>query len=62
MTNENYRDILEDLYDANQMLEVCQGYTQSDAPIFSTLGEVLYKLAEKYEGISLRLVGNDDYS
>lgn len=61
MTNENYGDILEDLYDANMMLEVCQGYTQADAPKISVLSDVLYKLAEKYTGIYLRLACNDDY-
>lgn len=44
-------NILDRFSDANALLEVCNGYTQAEAPDIKALGNVLYNLTVKYEEI-----------
>lgn len=55
MDNEKFRKLLDELYDANNYLEMCRGYAQSDTPCMQSLSESLYTLKDKYEGIYARL-------
>ena len=55
MDNEKFRKLVDELYDANNYLEMCRGYAQSDTPCMQALSESLYTLKDKYEGIYARL-------
>lgn len=49
-------DIIDDLFDANAMLEVCRGYTQADVPDMKALDTVLWNLTKKYGEIYEKLI------
>ena len=48
-------NILDELHDANAMLEVCRGYTQSDIPDMKALDVTLWNMVNKYENLYKRL-------
>lgn len=61
MSNKDYTDLMDDLFNANQMLEMCHGYTQSDVPNMETLSNALYELVQRYTDVYLSLATNNDY-
>ena len=61
MSNEEYVELLDDFYDTNQILEVCQGYTQSNTPQMEILSGVLFELSRRYSDLYLSLACNTDY-
>lgn len=61
MNDKDYTDLMEDLFNANQMLEMCHGYTQSDVPNMATLSNALYELVQRYTNVYLSLAANNDY-
>ncbi len=62
MKNEKMLDLMEELYNANNLLEMCRGYAQSDTPNMAALAESLYILQNKYEGIYGRLCCIDEHA
>ena len=58
MKKENYTEIMDELYVANVMLEMCRGYAISEMPCMSKLGDALYEVSEKYENIYTKLRSN----
>lgn len=61
MSNEKYAELLNNFYDTNQILEVCQGYTQSDTPQMEILSGVLFELSRRYTDLYLSFACNTDY-
>ncbi len=61
MKFEKYAELLDNFYDTNQILEVCQGYTQSDTPQMEILSGVLFELSRRYTDLYLSLACNADY-
>ena len=61
MSKKEYMDLMEKFFDANQVLEVCQGYTQADVPNIMILSNVLFELTKRYTDLYLSLVTNNDY-
>lgn len=55
MNNLEIVNVLDDLNDANAMLEVCRGYTQADEPDMKSLEVALWSTARIYESIYNRL-------
>lgn len=51
MDNKNFEEIMDAFHDANNLLEMCYGYTQSDAPVMKSLTESLYLIKLKYDSI-----------
>lgn len=51
MDNKNFVEIMDAFYDANNLLEMCYGYTQSDEPVMKSLTESLYLIKLKYDSI-----------
>lgn len=51
MNNEKFSSVIDELCAANNFLEMCRGYAQSDIPNMVALAETLYILQNKYEGI-----------
>lgn len=60
MNNEKFKDLMDEFYDANNLIELCRGYTQSDTPSIQTLSESLYTLEKKYEEIYAKLCTIDE--
>lgn len=55
MNNLEMANIKDELYDANAMLEMCRGYTQTETPDMKAMGVALWRLVEKYEDLYKRL-------
>ena len=53
-------NILDKFSDANAMLEVCNGYTQAEAPDMKVLNTVLYNLTVTYEKIYRELCDREE--
>ena len=51
MGNKNFEEIMDAFHDANNLLEMCYGYTQSDTPVMKSLTESLYLIKLKYDSI-----------
>lgn len=51
MSSIEIANILDDLHDANSMLEVCRGYTQADAPDMKALDVALWSMEKTYDRI-----------
>lgn len=51
MDNKNFEEIMDAFHDANNLLEMCYGYTQSDTPVMKSLTESLYLIKLKYDSI-----------
>lgn len=48
MNKKSYTELMDDLYEAISLLEMCQGYAQSDMPDMKALSESLYYVKRKY--------------
>lgn len=59
MNNKNFEEIMDTFHDANNLLEMCYGYTQSDTPVMNSLTESLYLIKLKYDSIYLKLSAID---
>lgn len=46
---------MDDFYNNNNFLEMCQGYAESDTPIIQSLAESLYEVKKGYEKIYMEL-------
>ena len=55
MNKMELANILDDLYDANAMLEICRGYTQADVPDMKSLDVALWSMVKTYGSIYERL-------
>lgn len=55
MDGKKFTEIMDEFYDNNNLLEMCQGYALSEAPSMQSLAESLYLIKLKYESIYMKL-------
>lgn len=56
MDKKKYIELMDELYDANNMLEMCRGYAESDAPDITSLAESLFMVLSKYSSLYTALM------
>lgn len=55
MDNKKFVEVMDDFYNNNNFLEMCQGYAESDTPIIQSLAESLCEVKKGYEKIYMEL-------
>lgn len=56
MDKKKYIELMDDLYDTNNMLEMCRGYAESDTPDITSLAESLFIVLSKYSSLYTALM------
>lgn len=56
MDKKKYIELMDELYDANNMLEMCRGYAESDTPDITSLAESLFIVLSKYSSLYTALM------
>lgn len=61
MDKKKYMELMDELYDANNMLEMCRGYAESDTLDITSLAESLFMVLSKYSSLytALMAVGKE---
>lgn len=56
MDKKKYIELMDELYDTNNMLEMCRGYAESDTPDITSLAESLFIVLSKYSSLYTALM------